>query len=56
MNAEEQRAWMEQWRRAGPALKAQRRQELRAMSEADALAACETLLSLVAVAPSTPTD
>ena len=54
MNAEEQRAWMEQWRRAGPALEAQRRQELRAMSEAEALAASEALLSLLAVVPVDP--
>ena len=54
MNAEEQRAWMGQWRRAGPALEAQRRQELRAMSEAEALAASEALLSLLAVVPVDP--
>ena len=54
MTAEERRQWMEQWRRAGPALEAQRRQELRAMSDAEALAACEALLSLVAVVPIAP--
>ncbi len=41
-----QRAWMEQWRRAATALEDQRKQELRAMSDADALAASEALLSL----------
>ncbi len=41
-----QRAWMEQWRRAAVALAEQRKRELRALSEADALAASDALLSL----------
>ncbi|HET9214855.1 MAG TPA: hypothetical protein VFN93_08875 [Gaiellaceae bacterium] len=34
------------WRRAGPALEAMRRRELRALTDADALAAAEALLTL----------
>ena len=38
--------WAEQWRDAAGALADQRRRDLRRMSEADALAAAENLLSL----------
>jgi hypothetical protein len=47
MTADEQRRWLEQWRRAGVALARQRRAELRALSHRDALAASEALLGLV---------
>jgi hypothetical protein len=39
-------AWLEQWRAAGPALAAERRRELQALTPARALAAAEALLSL----------
>jgi hypothetical protein len=39
--------WVEQWRAAGEALAAQRRRDLSLMSEDEALAAAENLLSLV---------
>lgn len=42
------RAWLAQWQAAGPALAAQRRRELRAMSDAEALAAAEAVLALAA--------
>src|SRR5688500_13758431 len=54
MSADAERRWMAQWRRAGPALEAQRRQELRTMSDAEALAACEALLSLAGTVPISP--
>lgn len=50
---------MEQWRRAARALEAQRKDELRAMSEPEALAASDALLSLalvVRIDPSRVTD
>ncbi len=43
-----QRLWMRQWRDAGPALAAVRRTELMRISNEQALAASEALLSLVA--------
>ncbi len=41
-----QRAWIDQWRRAAVALAEQHRRELRRLSEPDALAASDALLSL----------
>ncbi len=41
-----QRAWVEQWQRAAVALAEQHRRELRALSDRDALAASDALLSL----------
>ena len=49
MDVAAQRAWIEQWRRAAIALEDQRRRELRAMSDAEALAASDALLSLAVV-------
>jgi hypothetical protein len=54
MDAAAQRAWMEQWRSAAKALEEQRKQELGAMSDAEALAASEALLSLALVVPINP--
>jgi len=42
-----QRAWVRQWKEDGAALAALRRQELLRLSDERALAASETLLSLV---------
>ena len=42
-----QREWLRQWKEAGPALAAQRREELVHLSDERALAASEALLSLV---------
>jgi protein-disulfide isomerase-like protein with CxxC motif len=42
-----QREWARQWKEAGPALAAERRKELRHLSDERALAASEALLSLV---------
>jgi len=42
----QQRAWMAQWREARQALRAQRDDEVRALSNERALAAAEALLSL----------
>lgn len=44
-------AWMRQWQAAGPALEAVRRLELRALTEEEALAASEALLSMAALTP-----
>jgi len=41
-----QREWLRQWNEAGPALAAQRREELFHLSDERALAASEALLSL----------
>jgi hypothetical protein len=49
MNADDQRRWMGQWRQAAVALARQRRAELRALSDRDALAASHALLALVSV-------
>lgn len=46
--------WAEQWREAAEALGDQRRRDLREMSEADALAAAENLLSLAATVTLNP--
>jgi hypothetical protein len=54
MDAAAQRAWMEQWRRAALALEAQREQELREMSDAEALAASDVLLALALASPVSP--
>lgn len=54
MSVAAQRAWMEQWRHAAVALEAQRRQELRAMSDAAALAASDALLALASATPLDP--
>jgi hypothetical protein len=43
----QQAAWMEQWRSASRELEAVHRQELREMTDAQALLAAEALLSLV---------
>jgi hypothetical protein len=42
-----QREWLRQWKDAGPALAANRRDELMCLSDERALAASEALLSLV---------
>jgi len=42
---------MTQWRRAAVALEEQRRRELRALSDREALAASDALLSLATVLP-----
>jgi hypothetical protein len=46
MSVRDQKEWMSQWRRAAGALERQRKDELRALSEREALAASEALLSL----------
>jgi hypothetical protein len=51
MSVAAQRAWMAQWRAASAALAEQRKQELRAMSAGEALAASEALLSLALLIP-----
>jgi hypothetical protein len=45
-------ALIAQWRRAGPSLEQVRREELRRLTDADALAAAEELLDLVRLLPS----
>jgi hypothetical protein len=47
-------AWVARWREAGLALAEQRARELRGMTEAQALAAIEALLSLALVLPLSP--
>ena len=42
-----EREWIRQWKNAGEALTEQRRSDLRRMTDAEALAAAENLLSLV---------
>ncbi len=54
MDAAAERAWMEQWRSAARALEDQRKEELRALSDADALAASDALLSLALLVPLNP--
>ena len=54
MASDAERRWVEQWRRAAVALEEQRRAELRAMSDRDALAASEALLSMALVIPLKP--
>jgi len=46
-----QKAWMMQWRRAAVALDELRRRELRALTDRDALAASDALLSLATALP-----
>jgi hypothetical protein len=48
------REWLRQWREAGPALAALRREELLHLSDERALSASEALLSLVTTAPLGP--
>lgn len=45
---------MRQWRRAAVALEEQHRRELRALTEQEALAASDALLSLVLLLPGDP--
>lgn len=54
MDAASQRVWMEQWRSAARALEDQRKEELRTMSDAEALAASDALLSLALIVPLNP--
>jgi len=54
MDAAAQRAWMAQWRDAGPALEAQRRHELRMLSDREALAATHALLDVALLTPINP--
>lgn len=42
----DQRAWVEQWERAGPELVIARREELRRLTDSQALAMSESLLDL----------
>jgi hypothetical protein len=49
-----QRAWMLQWRGAALALAEQRKRELQALSEGEALAASDALLSIGARPPLSP--
>ncbi len=44
-------AWLEQWRAAGPALEAVRRRELRDLTDEEALAATDELLSMAGSTP-----
>jgi hypothetical protein len=46
-----ERAWVMQWRHAAVALEEQRRRELRALTEQEALAASDALLCLAAALP-----
>jgi hypothetical protein len=47
-------AWMAQWKAAGPALEEVRAREVRALTDEEALAAAEDLLSLPASTPLPP--
>ena len=51
MDRASQRAWMMQWRRAAVALEEQRGRELRALTDQEALAASDALLSLATALP-----
>lgn len=53
-DAATQREWLRQWNDAGPALAANRREELLRLSNERALAASEALLSLVTAASLSP--
>lgn len=53
-DGETQREWLRQWNEAGPALAAQRREELLHLSDERALAASEALLSLVTTVTLSP--
>ncbi len=46
MTPEQQREWMQQWRRAAVALEQVKRDELARMTDAEALAAADDLLAL----------
>jgi hypothetical protein len=48
------RHWLEQWTSAGPALAALRRRTLRNLSESQALAASDAVLSLATLSPLSP--
>jgi len=50
----DQREWMRHWSHAGPALAANRREELLHLSDERALAASEALLSLVTTVSLSP--
>ena len=50
-----QREWLRQWSDAGPALPANRREEILHLSDERALAASEALLSLVTTVTLSPT-
>jgi len=54
VDRESQQAWMTQWRRAAVALEEQRKRELRALSDREALAASDALLALAVVLPLPP--
>ncbi len=45
---EERRGWIEQWQAAGEALRVQRARELAALSDEEALAAADALLTIAA--------
>lgn len=49
-----QQEWLRQWNEAGPALAAQRREDLMHLSDERALAASEALLSLVTTVTLSP--
>ncbi len=49
-----QREWLRQWNEAGPALAAQRREDLLHLSDERALAASKALLSLVTTVTLSP--
>jgi hypothetical protein len=50
-SSERDREWFAQWRRAGAALEQVRADDLARLSDADALAAADTLLALSATTP-----
>ena len=54
MDRAAQRAWLAQWRSAARALEEQRKLELRALGEREALAASDALLSLAMLTPIDP--
>lgn len=53
-SSEREREWLAQWRRAGAALEEVRADDLARLSDADALAAADTLLALSANTPLPP--
>ena len=56
MDPQQQRRWLEQWRSAGAELEEVRKRELRELSESEALAASENLLSLAFSTPLVPRE
>jgi hypothetical protein len=46
--------WLDQWRSAGPALAELRKRDLRGLTESQALAASEAVLSLATLSPLDP--